>query len=438
MNLSDNEELFKLLKVLGWQVARADKYSPKPDKLPHHIVRLNKNVPSDGGDITFFPLVGKQDETFWNVLNLLLEDPRAKNRSRREKRRIREELLDYCRDIIQDRENIQNNQDIDTRAGTFLNQVLLPEQEWLVVSPIDSLSLERRTGTGITISNQRINWFDLRFITKFTGELDAAYQKILEEQDLQGKVCVFVNVRAIDQKKAIEMGREKIDQILHIIRGYFGTRIFYNLPTPNLYVAINKKPEKAMGASRPIHDEGCNISGDEEDGLSNYMSSFSNFLDGSMPEPISNDLLRAIRWFGSAVQDKELEDKLVKYFFALETLLVPEEIGGKRKRLVHRLGLLQLRFNGGLPDPDFVDDIDHLYQKRSNIVHGGDLEGEPVTKYDIQLLESLTRGVILNIRRVIIDNQGAIRNVKELRDWIELDRRERESDGNDQESRDPI
>jgi hypothetical protein len=71
-------------------------------------------------------------------------------------------------------------------------------------------------------------------------------------------------------------------------------------------------------------------------------------------------------------------------------------------------------------------------------VHGGDLEGEPVTKYDIQLLESLTRGVILNIRRVIIDNQGAIRNVKELRDWIELDRRERESDGNDQESRDPI
>jgi hypothetical protein len=91
-----------------------------------------------------------------------------------------------------------------------------------------------------------------------------------------------------------------------------------------------------------------------------------------------------------------------------------------------------------LPDPDFVDDIDHLYQKRSNIVHGGDLEGEPVTKYDIQLLESLTRGVVLNIRRVIIDNQGAIRNVKELRDWIELDRRERESDGNDQESSDPI
>lgn len=110
----------------------------------------------------------------------------------------------------------------------------MPEQEWLVVSPIDSLSLERRTGTGITISNQRINWFDLRFITKFTGELDAAYQKILEEQDLQGKVCVFVNVRAIDQKKAIQMGREKIDQILHIIRRYFGTRIFYNLPTPNL------------------------------------------------------------------------------------------------------------------------------------------------------------------------------------------------------------
>jgi hypothetical protein len=431
MNIPENEqELFNLLKTLGWQFARAEKYSPKPDKLPRHFARLDKNIAYDGQDITFFPLVGKQDQTFENVFNLLLKEPRVKNRTRREIRKIREELLDYCRDIIQNRESIQTDQDINNRARPFLNRVLLPEQEWRVVSPIDGLSLERRTG--ITISNHVINWFDIQFITGFTGELDPANQKILERH-LQGKVCVFVSVMAIDQKQAIERAREKIDQILHLIRGYFGTRIFYNLPTPNLYVAINKKTERTLGAFHPIQDEGCHINAEEEDDLSTYISSFSNFLDGSMPERVSNDVLRASRWFGSAVRDKELEDKLVKYFFALETLLVPEELGAKRERLVHRLGLLQLRVAGELPDPDFANSLDHLYQKRSKIVHGGDLEVEPVTKDDVLFLESVTRGVIHKISRVIRDNPGAITDAQELRDWIELDRREREPNGNAQE-----
>jgi hypothetical protein len=239
---------------------------------------------------------------------------------------------------------------------------------------------------------------------------------------------------AIDQTQAIERAKERIDQTLHIIRGYFGTHLFHNLPTPDVYVAITRNAEITMGASFPTHNEGCNIFANEEANLTNYISNFSDLLNGNLPEPISSDLLKAIRWFGSAIQDKELEDKLVKYFFALETLLVPEDMGGKRKRLVRRLGLLHLRVAGEVPDSDFAKVINQLYQKRSNIVHGGNLEGEPVTKYDIELLESVTRGVILNVRRVIIDNQGVISKVQRLRDWIELDRRDRESNGNDQET----
>ena len=103
------------------------------------------------------------------------------------------------------------------------------------------------------------------------------------------------------------------------------------------------------------------------------MSSLSYFLDGRVSQPIGNDLLRAIRWLGSAVQDKELDDKLVKYFFALETLLIPEEMGAKRERLVSRIGLLYSGPNGELPYTNFLNDVGHLYQKRNNIVHGGDL-----------------------------------------------------------------
>lgn len=365
-----------------------------------------------------------------NVFSLLSEEPHVRNRSQIERNRIRRELRNYCAEIFHNRQSI-NNQEIERRAQTFLNQVLLPEQEWLVVSPIEGLNLEGRGGgnaiqrtQGITISNYSINWFDISHITQFiTGELRANDQRTLQES-LLGRVCVFVSpVMAIDSKQAIERGRKKIDQILHLMRGFFGTHTFYNLPTPNVCVAINRTPPIEWSISDAIHDEGCHINAEQVGSLSNYMSSFSDFLDSSVPQPIRDDLMRAVTWLGNAVQDKELEDKLVKHFFALETLLIHEERGVKKEKLKSRLGSLYFRINGNLPYTDFLDDIDDLYQKRSNIVHGGNLEEEPVTQADIAFLEPLTREVILAISNITINNQGAITTIRELVDWIEPDKK---------------
>ena len=93
----------------------------------------------------------------------------------------------------------------------------------------------------------------MRHIKQFTGDLDTENQRTLEEC-LQGKVCVFVSVVAIDWKQAIERGRKKIDQILHLIRAFFGTHTFYNLPASNLCVTINKTLPRTLGISNPIPD----------------------------------------------------------------------------------------------------------------------------------------------------------------------------------------
>jgi hypothetical protein len=438
-NPPEDEQLYKFLKILGWQCFQSDKYTPRLDRLPGVIAALDKDAASKGQEMTYFPLAGGQSETLRKVLDLLLVDDRISNGSQKESREIYDKLLDYCRDIINNKENIRNHQDIDKEIGTrvqaFLNQVLMPEQEWLVISPINGLSLERKEG--ITISNQVIiNWFYLRIITDFAGNLAPNDQKRLEE-DLVGKVCAFMFVMAIDGKRANEKARRKIDQIQHMLRLHFGTDVFHSLPTPKLFKAINKE---RMSVSRPIElqDEMCKITSGEQDELLKHMSIFSNFLDGrSVPKEISKDLLRAIRWFGSAVQAKDLEDKLVEYFFALETLLIPEEIGVKRERLVFRWGLLYLRVKGELPHIIYAYELNRLYQKRSNIVHGGDIEKEPVTIEDTRFLEKWTCEAIVDISRIVMSSQGAISNVQELRDWIELDRREWGSNGNDQQETNP-
>jgi hypothetical protein len=133
MKLLENKQVFSLLKVLGWQCVDSEKYKPKSNQLPSVIAVLDKQGGSHGLDRTFFPLVGKQYQTFENVKNLLLKEPCVKNRSRKEIREIKDALFDYCRDIIKSKERIKNEQDMDTKAKAFLDRVLLPEQEWLVV-----------------------------------------------------------------------------------------------------------------------------------------------------------------------------------------------------------------------------------------------------------------------------------------------------------------
>lgn len=441
-NPSENEQLYKFLGILGRQCLHSEKYIPTQKRLARVIAALDRDAAYQDQEMTYFSLAGGQYETLRKVMDLLLTDDRIPNESRKEKREIYNELLDYCREIFNNKDSIiKKQQDIDkdigARAEAFLNRLLMQEQKWLVISPINGLSLEKKENITILLDQVIIKWFDLQIITDFAGSLAPYHQKKLEE-DLQGNVCVFMFVMAIDWKRALEKARKKIGQILHIMRLHFGTHVFHSLPTPKLFKAINKE---SVAESRPreLQDEICIVSPDEQDELSKHMSSFSDFLDGdnssssSVPKEMKKALLRAIRWFGGAVQAKDLEDKLVRYFFALETLLIPEELGPKRERLVFRWGLLHLRVQGELPSLDFACELDRLYQKRSNIVHGGDIEENPITEEDTSFLERRTREVIIAISRIFMDKQRAISNIRELRDWLELDIRQKESNDKDEE-----
>jgi hypothetical protein len=80
---------------------------------------------------------------------------------------------------------------------------------------------------------------------------------------------------------------------------------------------------------------------------------------------------------------------------------------------------------GGLPYDDFLIDIRRLYDKRSNIVHGGILEEDPVTLEDIRLIEPITRQIIFGSSNIIINNQAIIATTQELVEWLEQGGRQR-------------
>jgi hypothetical protein len=295
-----------------------------------------------------------------------------------------------------------------------VSELLLPEQEWLMVSPINGLSLESEQ---ISISDHVIKKFSFGDITKYTHKLDQVDRKILNRY-FRGKVCVLVSVMATDSKQAIEKGDRKINHILHIIRGYFGSRIFCMLTTPSEFIAVNKETGKKRTLIRNTTREQCYVDLENEEKFLMQISDLSVLLNGRMPEKITNDILRALRWLGSAVQDKELEDKLVKCIFALETLFVPEK--GERDKgetLAFRVALLELRVRDYYNNPD---SLHYLYGIRSLAVHGADIKKGSITMNDIHYLESRTWQAILCACGPVLNSRiQEISNVNELIDWIE-------------------
>jgi hypothetical protein len=272
------------------------------------------------------------------------------------------------------------------RAQEYLSSLVLPETQWLVVSPISGLSLENER---IPISDSDIMKFNLAHVTKYSDKVINQNSQTQLTQYCNEKVCVLVCVKAIDSNGAIEKGEKKINHILCTVRGYFGTYTFFVLPTPSVFFAINKDTGEVRTLTRYSIESKCHIDLENEKKLLNQISDLFNFLNGKMPAKIKKEVLRALRWLGSSVQDKEFEDKLIKCFFALETLLTPGK-GDQHKGqpLVFRLALLELRVMGECcenPDPLY-----QLYKKCSTIVHGGDIDEDPITKEDMRYLEFRT------------------------------------------------
>lgn len=408
--LLKNQDVFKLLTQLGLEYSHpSEEYRPELGR-PSIIALLNKGGGPDGQD-TYFSLFGKQYQVFEKLMNLLLKEPYAQHLRPKDARDV---LLDYCRDLINSVGANTTKADLENEAEAFLLQLLLQEQEWLVISPIDGLSLESER---LTITDREIKKFDCEDITKFAGKVDIWFLNTID-QVCGGKVCIFVHVRAIDQKRAIEKGGKKINQTLHMIRGYFGSNVFYYLPTPTVLIAIKKDSGNTMVSYPDVQLEKIHIETKMQSNLLSQISCFTNFLNGNVPDKITKNALRAIRWLGSAVQDKELEDKLIKCFFALETLFVPEEEGRKGERLAFRIPLFFLRIDDEyyhLHNPDVLYD---LYEKRSKIVHGGDIEKESITENDTKYLESLTWKAIIGVCDIVRDHRE-ISCASKLRDWIE-------------------
>jgi len=119
-----------------------------------------------------------------------------------------------------------------------------------------------------------------------------------------------------------------------------------------------------------------------------------------------------------ATQEKDLEDKIIKYFTALECLLVPEHEGLKGDVLAERISILwtsseesRRRVSQIIYDPD---EDSGLYKKRSNVIHGSEYE---VSEKDVSVLDYITRNIIAIISEEV--SKRGFTRINQLIEWID-------------------
>lgn len=370
-------------------------------------------------------LTGEESKIFDQIIEELLKEPSAEYTS---KRFLVDSLWDFVFDILKNREVFKDEKEIDIWIKNFFDSISKPFEDWIVLVPIPELKYDFKD---LQIGNVKFYLFTeseidkWRLFRKKSSETSESYSEIsgIIITWFKDKICAEIRVKAIDAEKAIEKGKLEIDSALHILRTYYGLRggkAACEIKEP-LY-AITRNLETGDERLSPTSDWSweCELKSEDEGRIKRFIDIFEQFL--KKPEKqrskLDRRIIRSLRWCGMATQEKDLEDKILKYFTALECLLVPENEGLKGKLLAKRISILWTPHEEKREEISrIIYDSDKdvgLYRIRSNIIHGSEYK---VTEKDVKMLDLITRNII-GVISDEVSKEGKFTKITQVIDWI--------------------
>lgn len=373
-------------------------------------------------------LTSEESKIFDQIIEELLNEPSAEYTS---KRFLVDSLWDFVFDILKNREVFKDKKEIDIWIKNFFNRISKPLEDWIVLVPIPALKYDFKD---LQIGNVKFYLFTESEIDKWglfrkkSSETSKTYSKIFDViiNGFKDKICAEIRVKAIDAEKAIERGKLEIDSALHILRTYYGLRgrkAACEISEPLYAISRNLETGDERLSSASDWSWGCELKSQDEKSIKQFIGVFEQFHKKPEKERSKLDrrIIRSLRWCGMATQEKDLEDKILKYFTALECLLVTKDEGSNGKKgalLGKRISILLT------PDEEKREEISRiiynpakdtgLYRIRSDIIHGSEYK---VTGKDVKTLDYITRKTIAIISDEV--QRGGFTKIKQVIDWID-------------------
>jgi Apea-like HEPN len=248
-----------------------------------------------------------------------------------------------------------------------------------------------------------------------------AYWENRISNDLEGKVCaVFEAVAEPDRiiERAEDEGRRAVDLLMFAASALYspslvGIALEGELlsSTRRTFVSGPAEESEITSAGRRVGSIAKFSFAPDHMEVMRRMGIFtlSQIVRSQSPSNLEEALLRAIHWFATSQQQRELAHQLLSLVTCLETLLAPE-VGGQISTTIaeNAAFLLARDFEVRRGLKDFIK---RMYDGRSRISHGG---SKPVLENEIDELRIICGGILVEVTRLVEEDRE--KNVPELPD----------------------
>ncbi len=253
---------------------------------------------------------------------------------------------------------------------------------------------------------------------------DNVIKRIIEDRDFSNVILVSISVNARDFEKAIELADNKVE-LLELIFNFFISDINHRYSigvfnnwrfNPVLRIALLENGTLgASGNGHIVHD--LNLDdidfNSEEFGYNKVWEIFAK----AEPNEMQNRIRNAIKWYGKAINDYDLNQTFIQLVFAIETILNYKETNEIiTPSISYKISeALSFIISDNRDDRmNTFSKFKKLYGLRSGIVHGG--------KHEIKRNEVL--GVMFFAKKLIAtllvsDSFSKFKTTKQLYEYIE-------------------
>ena len=372
-----NQQIKDEFKKLGYQILNLSKKTTDEIKNYKYISRININKKSDKTPNPPIIIEGEEYQTYVNLSCLISDEPLAEHL---DKKQINEILTEFINNILENQKKFRKKGLLNKEIESVIQKFLLPFKEWHVISPIDGLKMNFDEKS---LKNCFIKKFSEREKSKYFTESNQDFNGYLDKKFF-GKYCIIITVKSNNANSALKKGEEKIRIILNSIMISLGSNSFCKINDPTAIVVTEKEIKKGLLRNRYDKPIRCVIQKSES--LKQSLSILNPILDLENPNEFEERIMRAIKWFGTAITEDASEDKILKNCIGLETLLIPGNEKNKGTILAFRIALLLIRVDKKSTNPEKILE---LYRKRNKIVHGNNYKNKPTNKRDVLRLEHL-------------------------------------------------
>lgn len=273
-----------------------------------------------------------------------------------------------------------------------------PVEQYRIMVPISGLELEGLEGfelrEGIII--RRITSGEIEYIKENLLQLmkgkghDKAEPLTSWPDKFRDRIIMEIRTEAEDRNKLVEAGIEIAERVLDVLRLFlflgYGNNYrsskrsnFLNIKIDIgdsrkqfLYTMIFDEEDRPATLYSEVRSEINNFTINEElvDRAKNYLSDLIEVIFSDTNSVIHKKVRKTVKWFSDGINDSRLSDAFVKYFIAIESLLI---FSDKRKAytLSSRGGIILSDVSGD--QCKYGLELRGLYSTRGEIVHEGSL-----------------------------------------------------------------